>query len=551
MGRIRTLDADTVGKIAAGEIVEGPSSVVKELVENAVDAGARRVAVAVREGGAAAITVVDDGCGMDPDDVELAFQRHTTSKITRAEDLAAVATMGFRGEALPVIAAVSRVTLVTRPPGGDRGTEICLEGGRILSVKEAGCPPGTTVTVEDLFFNLPPRRKSLRSPRAEASRVARVVSWLILARPEVAFRLQSGEREVLGSPGSGRPLDALVAVVGVGDAALMLGVDRPPVTGYLGEPDLHSRLRSALVTVVNGRPVRDRVVAAAVEDAYRALLPVGRYPVGAVWLELAGEEVDVNVHPAKLTVAHRDPQAVRRAVTAAVLEALDRVPRARRLWPSPLPPQVAEEPISYGRPVQQAIWEEGAGGVDAGAWDFRVIGQAHRSYLVLEGPDGVYLVDQHAAHERVTYEQLAENPAPREGTQLLAIPEVVRLRPEDRGSSDELLELLERAGFVLEPFGGDSLLVRGVPAPVADVAGAEYLREVLENLEGGADPDALRRAMSACRASLKARTILSGEEMEALVRQLGATRRPQTCAHGRPTLLKVGLDELERRFGRA
>jgi len=545
-----------VGKIAAGEVVEGPASVVKELVENSIDAGARRVQVTIVDGGRESITVMDDGCGIEPDDVLMAFQRHATSKIRDAADLQQVTTLGFRGEALPVVAAVSRVTMLTRPSTTAAGTEIRLEGGRVLATGRVGCAPGTVVTVADLFFNVPPRRKSLRSSRAEAARTAEVMSALMLARPDIAFRLRSADRELLASPGTGRRLDALVALVGLGDAARMLEVEwsreEISVVGFVGEPGLHGGTRSGLFTVVNGRPVRDRVVAAAVEDVYRTLLPAGRHPVGVLWLELPRICIDVNVHPAKLTVAHRDPQLVRQAVTAAVVDALGRAPIARRLWSIPARPPESQSPPT---PVQQEIWqvrEQPAETAPLNLADFRVVGQVHRSYLVLEGPQGVYLVDQHAAHERVTYERLAPKSDPGAGTQLLLVPLVLELKPKERARWEELAVLLEQAGFVAEPFGGNAVLVRGVPAAVSDVAGESWLRAALEKLgeEERADDEGLRRALAACRASVKARTELGREEMEALWRDLAACRHPYACAHGRPTLLKVGLDELERRFGR-
>ncbi len=545
-----------MGKIAAGEVVEGPASVVKELVENSIDAGARRVQVTIVDGGRESITVMDDGCGIEPDDVLMAFQRHATSKIRDAADLQQVTTLGFRGEALPVVAAVSRVTMLTRPSTTAAGTEIRLEGGRVLATGRVGCAPGTVVTVADLFFNVPPRRKSLRSSRAEAARTAEVMSALMLARPDIAFRLRSADRELLASPGTGRRLDALVALVGLGDAARMLEVEwsreEISVVGFVGEPGLHGGTRSGLFTVVNGRPVRDRVVAAAVEDVYRTLLPAGRHPVGVLWLELPRICIDVNVHPAKLTVAHRDPQLVRQAVTAAVVDALGRAPIARRLWSIPARPPESQSPPT---PVQQEIWqvrEQPAETAPLNLADFRVVGQVHRSYLVLEGPQGVYLVDQHAAHERVTYERLAPKSDPGAGTQLLLVPLVLELKPKERARWEELAVLLEQAGFVAEPFGGNAVLVRGVPAAVSDVAGESWLRAALEKLgeEERADDEGLRRALAACRASVKARTELGREEMEALWRDLAACRHPYACAHGRPTLLKVGLDELERRFGR-
>ncbi|HCC33685.1 MAG TPA: DNA mismatch repair endonuclease MutL [Clostridiales bacterium] len=552
MGKIRLLDRDTIGKIAAGEVVEGSASVVKELVENAIDAESRRISIILEDGGRRRVTVIDDGCGIDPADVELAFQRHATSKIADASELRAVKTLGFRGEALPVLAAVSRLTLITRPAERASGTEIRLEGGQVIGLREVGCPQGTRVVVEDLFFNVPPRRLSLRSARAEAARAAEVAGCLALARPEVAIRLISGDREVLASPGSGRRLDTVAAVLGSAEASRLLEVCSPPITGYLGPPDLHASHRSALTIVVNGRPVRDRAVAGAVEEAYRTVLPPGRFPVGTLWLELPPEEVDVNVHPAKLTVAHRDPQAVRRLVRSAMEAALARAAPARPLWPER--PEVADPAgAAYGAGAEQpAMWGQTAGSDIRRPWDFRVIGQIHRKYVVLEAPDGVYLMDQHAAHERIAYERLADGD-PSNGTQLLLIPPILELRPGERAGGDEFRQLLEETGFILEPFGGNALLVRGVPAGVADVASADFLRTVLARLGdgGGTDIDRLRRLLAACRAALKAGKDLSREEMEALTRELGATRRPATCAHGRPTLLRIGSDELERRFGRS
>jgi DNA mismatch repair protein MutL len=552
MGRIRLLDRDTIDKIAAGEVVEGAASVVKELVENAIDAGSRRITVILEDGGRRQITVIDDGCGIDPDDVELAFQRHATSKIVDATELRSVKSLGFRGEALPVLAAVSKLVLTTRPAERDSGTEIRLEGGRVIYIREVGCPPGTRVVVEDLFFNVPPRRLSLRAARTEAARAAEVAGSLALARPNVAIFLVSGSREILASPGNGCRLDALAAVLGPADASRLLEVSSPSIAGYLGPPDLHASHRAAFTTVVNGRPVRDRVVAGAVDDAYRTLLPAGRFPLGTLWLELPPDEVDVNVHPAKLTVAHRDPQAIRRRVRSAVEAALHRVAPARPLWPGQ--PETAESAALYtaGRQQQPAMWDQTPGNDTRLTWDFRVIGQVHRKYVVLEAPDGVYLMDQHAAHERIAYERLMDG-GPGSGTQLLLIPPVLELRPGERAGEEEFRELLQETGFILEPFGVNALLVRGVPAAVADVASAEFLRMVFAHLGdgGGTDPDRLRRSLAACRAALKAGSDLSREEMEALTRELGATRRPATCAHGRPTLLRIGRDELERRFGRS
>ncbi len=571
---IRVLPPEIVAQIAAGEVVGRPASVVKELVENSIDAGAREIRVEVADGGKRLMRVADDGCGIPSAEVELAFRRHATSKLASAEDLARIATLGFRGEALASIAAVSRVTCATRAAGEETGTLIRLEGGEVVSRRPVGRPPGTTVTVEDIFFNVPARRKFLRSSATERHHIDTWVTRYALAYPDRRFVLIHDGREVFRSPGTGQMRDVLVAVYGVEVGSALVEV--PPegdgairVTGFVGPPHLHRADRGEITLFVNGRWVQDARLTYAVIQAYHTLLPAGRYPLAVVTVTLPPEDVDVNVHPAKAEVRFRDGDAVFRAVQRAVRRAVmeeSGIP-AMRTVPGPAflphapesrpPERPAGEPF---RPVPMpAIAPPSPGGLPP----LRVIGQVAATYIIAEGPDGLYLVDQHAAHERVLYERLMAQRETGIPVQPLLEPVAVDLPPGWAGLVEAHQETLRRLGVGVEPFGGNTFLVRALPAVLIAAHPREVLVEVARGLAeegGGAEGRGSRWAEEeieqaiirrVCKqGAIKAGQVLAREEMEELLRALEGCASPRTCPHGRPTMIHISTAQLAREFQR-
>jgi DNA mismatch repair protein MutL len=578
---IRVLPEKVASQIAAGEVVERPASVVKELVENAIDAGANAVQVEARGGGKRFIRVADDGCGVPAAEVELAFHRHSTSKLATADDLARITTLGFRGEALASIAAVSRVTFVTRAADEPVGTLLRLEGGCVVTRQESGRPPGTAVTVDDLFFNVPARRKFLRTDRTERRHVDGWLTRYAMAYPGLRFTLSHDGRGVFQSPGNDRFRDVLVAVYGLEVGAALLEIQHPAssiqVTGFVSPPSLHRANRTYITLFVNGRWVQDARLTYAVVQAYHTLLPTGRYPLAVVMVRLPPEEVDVNVHPAKAEVRFRDGDAVFRAVQKAVRGTLlerSPVPIATRpptAWPvSPsrreerlerlagLRPRPAGEQLSFEeKPLDAAA--TGAGVLVPSAErlpPLRVVGQLGATYIVAEGPEGMYLIDQHAAHERVLFEQLlADRERAAVASQALLEPQPVELAPEAASLLEEHLEPLNGLGLQVEPFGGTTLLVRTLPAIVAKENPREVLEDVAAAVLAGDAPLSGRieeaAARSVCkRAAVKAGQVMAQAEMEELVRALEQCASPRTCPHGRPTMIHLSVEQLAREFGR-
>ncbi len=581
---IRILPPDVASQIAAGEVVERPASVVKELVENSIDAGARAIQVETRQGGKQFIRVTDDGCGIPAAEVELAFERHSTSKLRTAEDLARIVTLGFRGEALASIAAVSRVTLATRVAEEPVGTLLRLEGGRVVTRQESGRPAGTAITVEDLFFNVPARRKFLRSDQTERGHIDGWLTRYALAYPHLRFTLNHDGRAVFQSPGNGRLRDVLIAVYGLEVGAALLdivpeeaGPTAIQVTGFASPPTMHRANRGYITIFVNGRWVQDVRLAYAVIQAYHTLLPTGRYPLAVVMVELPPEDVDVNVHPAKSEVRFRDSDAVFRAVQKAVRRTLlerSPVPIAAHTpaaWPtSParwreerlerlaaLRPRPAGEQLRFEERPATATPAESVPAPSAERLPpLRVVGQLGATYIVAEGPQGMYLIDQHAAHERVLFERLlAEHEVAAVATQALLEPLPVELAPEAAALLEQHLETLEGLGFRVEPFGGMTWLVRALPAIVAQDNPREVLEDVAAALDMGAAPlgstveEAVARRVCK-RAAIKAGRVLAQAEMEELVRALEQCTSPRTCPHGRPTMIHLSVEQLAREFGR-
>ena len=589
---IRILPPDVADKIAAGEVVERPASVVKELIENALDAGATVVRVEIREGGIRLVKVVDNGSGIPHDEVPLAVQRHATSKITRAEDLVAIRTLGFRGEALASIASVSRLTLTTRHRNEEVGTRLVVEGGRRLRLERAPHPAGTTVMVEHLFFNTPARRKFLKKPPTEAGRIHQVVTRYALAYPDVRFTLVSDGRTLLQTSGNGRLGDVMAVVFGHEVAREMVPFGQvempwpepgptPQVWGFAGKPNLHRANRQHITLFLNRRWIHDRALVQAVVQAYHTFLPVGRYPVAVVHMALAPHLVDVNVHPTKAEVRFRDPRAVFHAVQKAVRAAIIEVAPVRQAEPDitwAQPPGWAERRRSMVEAGQQPAFplttDEEAGplpkpGDTTEVWTeqgsekpgrllplLRVVGQVGAAYIVAEGPDGLYLIDQHAAHERVLYEKLmAERAQGAVAAQHLLEPVPVTVDSELAGLVAEHLDALLAVGFEIEPFGKDTYLVRAVPAVLSGQDPARIVEEVVRGLAEGEDITGKavedRLITTICkRAAVKAGQVLSDQEMRALVRELEACNTPHTCPHGRPTMIHITAERLASMFGR-
>ncbi len=582
---IHVLSEEVASQIAAGEVVERPSSVVKELVENAIDAGARDVRVEARAGGKRFIRVTDDGCGVPAAEVELAFHRHSTSKLSTADDLARITTLGFRGEALTSIAAISRVTFVTRTTDEPVGTLLRLEGGRVVTRQESGRSPGTAMTVEDLFFNVPARRKFLRSERTERRHIDGWLTRYAMAYPALRFTLAHDDRVVFQSPGNDRLRDVLVAVYGLEVGAAVLEIipdDQRPassiqVAGFVSPPSLHRANRGYITLFINGRWVRDVRLTYAITQAYHTLLPTGRYPLAVVMVRLPPEEVDVNVHPAKAEVRFRDGDVVFRAVQRVVRRTLierSPVPVAARpptAWPaSPaqweerrerlagLRPRPAGEQLRLkGEPLDVAVTGTTRALAAGKLPPLRVVGQVGVTYIVAEGPEGMYLIDQHAAHERVLFERLlAERQRAEVTSQALLEPQPVELAPEAASLLEEYLEVLGGLGFRVEPFGGTTMLVRALPAIVAEMDPVRVLEDVAAALEAGDAPlagtveEAVARHVCK-RAAVKAGQVMAREEMEELIRALEQCASPRTCPHGRPTMIHLSVEQLAREFGRS
>lgn len=690
MGTIAILPPHLANRIAAGEVVERPASVVKELVENALDAGASRISVSLDDGGRRRITVQDDGRGMSPEDMELAVRRHATSKIRSADDLTGITTLGFRGEALPSIAAVARLEIVSRRAGADRAYRLVVAGGEVQSRGPTGAPEGTQMTVSDLFFNTPGRRKGMRSAATELARITEILQSAALGHPETSFRFSHNGRLLWRTTGAGDLAAAALQVLGPAMARMMLPVDYttlPPeeedpesggekpatiqVSGLVGLPRAARATRSHQFFIVNGRPVRSTGLREAAEDAYRHLLPMHRYPVWVLHVEVPPEDLDVNVHPSKITVRFADEQTVAAAVreaAAAALRSADIVPRALRraswarkegvqtdIGPIPSPrtgtrrrpgrPQPGSrgspfravddilqpgdeaaaaladggEPPRHGEPTTDDEGDRtihGDGAAPETGEQFRrlpplkVLGVIDRTYIAASGPDGLYLIDQHAAHERIYFENFMKQGriSPRL-RQTLAVPLPVDLSPRELAVWEEEQEHVEAFGFVGERFGPGTVLLREVPwIHRSQLTGELHLQELLAGLmqarrrgeagsrgsahagtsgktlnggggaggnhgspespEGGREPpeggselrgaadpnllyaDLAMRAMASCKTAVKAQDSLSPEEVEELMALLAETDNPYTCPHGRPTIISVSISRIERWFHR-
>ncbi len=596
-GRVRRLSEALIDQIAAGEVVERPASVVKELVENALDAGATRLRIEVDGGGIDRICVRDDGTGMDARDARAALQRHATSKLRSADELDAIASFGFRGEALPAIASVSKFRLLTRERGDAPGVELRVEGGRIHERAAPSIAPGTRVEVEHLFAQVPARRKFLKQPATEWRHIVDWIARAALARPDVHFDLQRDGRPASTWPAVAERRDRVAAVLSSRESEAMVAVEASSgllrLEGFTSRPDVHRAGTGSLYLFVNGRPVRDRLLRHALLEVYRDVLPKGRFPSAVLFLSVPPGEVDVNVHPAKWEVRFRDPREIHKFVSRGVRRALEHrawlggdtaasSPATRGGWApdraqhpeggddwsfaGEVDRAPARPPAPWNAPAETpALFRDAAAGEAAGPGPrlgaLAIHGQLHATYLLVEGRDGLLLVDQHAAHERVLYERLRSQW--REGKvarQPLLVPVTVELQPRDAARIAEHAAEAEALGFDLEPFGGAAWVIRALPELLAGRDPSALVLELADALgrdpngppvPRGLDPAETIFATLACHSARRAGDRLDAAEQRALLEAVDAIPWAPTCPHGRPVVVPIPLAEIERRFRRA
>ncbi len=578
MPKIIQLSPHVANLIAAGEVVERPASVVKELLENAVDAGASQITVEIRDGGMTFLRVTDNGCGMLPEDARTAFLRHATSKLRQAEDLAAITTMGFRGEALAAIASVSRIELMTKTPGAIAGTSLTLEAGNITEDSEIGCPDGTTIVVRDLFFNTPARMKFMKSDSVEGSKVTAAVQLQALAHPEIGFRFIRDGKQVLSTPGKGG-LEAAVYCIYGRESGKMIPVDSVwegySLTGYISRPTDARPSRAMQTFFVNDRPVKSRLLIAALEEAYRNQIMVGKFPACVLHLKLPANAVDVNVHPAKTEVKFLSEKAVFDCIHYGVLGALNKTtdrPQVQFKPQSPTAPlstachpeQAAKRRVERSVPPApvEAIHESPVPTEpeqttlpmpEITPW--RMVGELYNSYILVEQGDEAFLIDKHAAHERILFEKLKANQESISSQALLS-PIPCPMSPESCGillSNQDLLTLL---GFEIEEFGDNTILLRQIPmdlspadaADTLDTLAADLLRGRREKVESVRD-EVLHTV--ACKAAIKAGWHNDEQELLALVRQVMENEDLKYCPHGRPICISLSKKQLEKQFKRS
>ena len=608
MANVKLLDTNTINKIAAGEVVERPASVVKELVENSIDAGARRIEIEIQNGGKALIRVTDDGAGMALEDAALAVRRHATSKLSTAADLQSISTLGFRGEALPTISAVSKFTLQTRRAEDELGTKIKIDGGKNQDTHEVGCKIGTTVLVEDLFFNTPARLKFLKTTPTEANKIHEFVIKLALSRPDIAFRLINGNRVALVTPGNGKVIDALSAIYGteLTDSLLTLKNDVADLKlrGYVTKPNILKSYRSWQTFIVNGRVIENRTISKAVDEAYKSLIPKSGFPLTVLIIDVPQTSIDVNVHPQKIELKFEDEGKIFKAVYHAVREAVEgrddttshdltevaaapETPRFEQLnlieetsepphekiFEPPKkssPPDKISEPEKKSSPPEKiSAPEEKSSSPDKISeppkksstpeknFELEPIGQVARCYIVAQGGADLYIVDQHAAHERILFDKL-NGYAEKIPTQGLLIHRVVKFDSREAELIEKNLSVFAELGFTLEPSGANEFRVTEVPLDATDADAENLLRGIIEEIFSGVnEADDLAKkirqttlAMTACKAAIKAGQELNLRQMQILLSDLARTAHPHTCPHGRPTIIKFSAGDLSKMFKR-
>jgi DNA mismatch repair protein MutL len=640
VARIALLSEQVASQVAAGEVVERPASVVKELVENSIDAGAKKIEVAIRRGGISSIRVVDDGSGMDRDDALLCLERHATSKIRTGDDLASIHTLGFRGEALPSIASVSRFRLATREPGALAGTEVIVNGGKIESVKDCGDAPGTQIEVRSLFYNLPARRKFLRTENTESSHVEHQLHLQAIGHPEIGFVFVNDERVVYQLPPTAHLRERIRDLCGAELAAELLEVpqfasDNIRIRGFLGKAGVSRSSRAQQLIFLNGRAVENSTLNFALREGYHTALMKGQHPVTFLFIDMDPAAVDVNVHPAKREVRFRNAAEVREAIVEATRRTLETdraewsstfratpaaesatgvsgfsfpvgpqgtdgrlgssapAPHApetlplipvheqvalRHDWaafPKPSPfvaapqtPSAAPVPSAAQPETRAGQGETPVGAVEASqkpetsevspsANDFKILGVLGKLYVLMENATGLVLVDQHAAHERILFEEMLQR-MESQGvpTQRLLLPLTLQVSPRDADWITHHLDVLNRAGIGLEPFGSGTFKIDSLPTFLRGSEPSQLLREIIDDLrETSAQTSKLRLgedmiAKTVCRHAVKANDVLREPELVRLIQDLLACDLPYCCPHGRPTMIQMSYSELEKKFGR-
>jgi DNA mismatch repair protein MutL len=601
MSRIRLLPETVASQVAAGEVVERPASVVKELIENSIDAGARKIDIVIRRGGISLVRVIDDGWGMDRDDALLSLERHATSKIRSAADLQAVATLGFRGEALPSIASVSRFRLTTREAGAVAGTEIVVNGGKIDIVRDGGEAPGTQVEVRSLFYNLPARRKFLRSENTESRNIEHQIHLQAIGHPQVGFSLLRDDRMLFQLPTAATLGDRIRDLYGVELLERLVKINGAPsdsirIGGFIGQAGLSRQTRAQQLVFVNGRAIESGLLTAAIREGYHTALMKGQFPVTFLFLEIDPASVDVNVHPAKREVRFRDPTAVREAIVHSIQQTLE---RGRMEWqekfrgpaiaPTAVPEKAAPDlklraPIAAPQEIHRELPQLDrtvAGVVDPGRLpipradstddalaiqrsqqvaaqrQFQIIGVLNKLYVLMENADGLVLVDQHAAHERILFEELRrrmeEQGVP---TQKLLLPQTFDVPPRDADWIERNISILQKMGIGIESFGPGTFKIDSVPVFLNISDPAQFMRKVIDDLKSAGNSTSPMRlgeemiAKTVCRHAVKANDPLRYPEIEKLIRDLLECDLPYCCPHGRPTMIQISLAELEKKFGR-
>ncbi len=599
---IHILDENTANKIAAGEVVERPAAVIKELVENSIDACSKNIEIEIAEGGINFIRVTDDGKGMSREDAELAVKRHATSKIRTADDLGAIQSLGFRGEALPSIAAVSKFTLTTRLQEEPLAAYVEINGGIISDIREAGAGCGTTVAVNDLFFNTPARRKFLKTPSAESGHISDIVTKLSLSHPQIAFKLISNQRLTFSTGGTGRLLETIADIYGHKVIPELLPVEYSnegiTVSGYVAKPVLLKSSRQWQTFMVNQRVVNSRMLAKAVDNAYFSLLPKNGHPLAVLDINIDVSSVDVNVHPQKKEIKFSDDQKIYRAVYKAVSATLS-APMLRNEVAATIQPQPASIspriPISTGSDKYNntheyisartsgesdvwspTLWREETvsfsnvretltqaeqlsectetRSTDSSANQLYPLGQIEACYIVAQGQDGLYIIDQHAAHERILYDRMSRSTG-RVPAQQLLVAQYLEFTNDDCDLITATQDTLYQLGFTLEQVGPDTMRLIEIPVDIPLDDAESVLRQVLQLVTDMHQPTAqeLRHAylqMAACRSAIKAGEILNMRQIQALLSELYTTDLPYTCPHGRPTIVRFGPDELAKMFKR-
>ncbi len=595
MSRIQLLPEEVASQVAAGEVIERPASVVKELVENSIDAGAKKIEVMIRRGGISLIRVVDDGIGMDRDDALLCLERHATSKIRTGHDLAAIATLGFRGEAVPSIASVSRFCLTSREHGALAGTEVMVNGGKIEYVRDGGDAPGTQIEVRSLFFNLPARRKFLRTENTESSHVEQQIHLQAIGHPEIGFVFVNDERVVHQLPATANLRDRIRDLCGseLTNELLEVGdekIDGLRIRGFIGKPGVSRSTRAQQIVFINGRAVENSTINYALREGFHTALMKGQYPVTFLFIDMDPAAVDVNVHPAKREVRFREPSLVRDAVIETVRRTIEtgrgewtknfdtgnRVETARVSFPAihnhqpaiDTPPLIApREQIalrqdwpalpSQPQPAKVRTEPEQIGNQQSEPGNFKILGVLGRLYVLMENESGLVLVDQHAAHERILFEELRRRMEEQGvSAQRLLMPLTIQLNPRDGDWIAQNLSTLQKMGIGIEPFGAGTWKIDTLPQFIRSSDPLPLLRDIIDELrQTSATTSKLRLgedviATTVCRHAVKANDVLREPELVRLIQDLLRCELPYCCPHGRPTMIQISYGELEKKFGR-